>query len=526
MNMESKGRKERGSVLIPRGVMIVFCCVVPALLVAALIISGFWGNNNRTRAEALRRTNEGIYTQAYTELADSVYNMQIALSKLMVSEAPATLTGTLDDIRFESGVIAGLMGRIPQSHVDSYELNRFLIQVGDYAKQLSRALLRGGRLTEDDRGQLMEVFTASEGIYNDLAGNLHEGNIPLSALDGEGFFTQTAQGGEDGDGGENSAQDGANSRYPTLIYDGPFSESTEKREPRGLNGEETDQSAALKRARELLGDENASLEYGGVSGGRIPFHGFSGSAGGRNAEIALSVTGGELLYFRLADSAAKANSGANESENMSGATEEEWDQDARREELLKLEAAGKEWLIKTGYPEMEATHAQFYENCVLISFAAVEECEFTFADRGLDALLLNGANMSELINEIRYADGLNEPKTKRVILYNDIVKLWIERETGSVIGADAENYLFSHAERELPSEIISPERAAKRLSSNLEIEKTALALIPLPDQTERLCHEFTGSFAGAEYVIYLDARTGDEVQIFRIINDENGTGVL
>ncbi len=54
----------------------------------------------------------------------------------------------------------------------------------------------------------------------------------------------------------------------------------------------------------------------------------------------------------------------------------------------------------------------------------------------------------------------------------------------------------------------------------------ALALIPMPDGSEKLCHEFTGSFAGERYAVYLDAETGDEVRISRLINDENGTSVL
>ena len=511
-NREKNGGR---SAVLPRGVMITFCYVVPALLVVALIAAGFWGNTNRARAEELRRTNEGIYTQAYTELADSVYNMHIALSKLMVSEAPSTLSETLDDIRFESGTIAALMGRIPQSHVASYELNRFIIQIGDYAKQLSRALMRGGSLNETDRGQLMEAYTASEGIYNELALNLSTGNIPLCAMDGEGYFGERAQSGEEN--GESSADNEAQSRYPTLDYDGPYSDGTENLEPCGLIGEDVDETAALKHAREHLADEGAELEYGGVCGGRIPFHGFSGKlSDGRRAEIGLSVTGGSLMYLRTDGNDLTEGKSAGEGGSVV----------PNAEELSALKAAGKEWLASRGYPEMEATYARFYENCVLISFAAVEKQAFTLADLGLDALMLNSEDMSELINELRGLNGRDEEQSFRVIVYNDTVRLWLERGTGAVIGADAASYLFSHKERELPSEIISSEQAARQLSPNLEIERTALALIPLADRSERLCYEFTGSFAGADYVVYLDARTGDEVRILRLISDENGTSVL
>ena len=303
MNKQNAKRKT-GYALIPRGVMIAFCYVIPALLIAALIVTGIWGNTNRVRAEALRRTNEGIYLQSYTELTDSVYSMQTALSKLTVCQAPSTLTETLDDIRRESGTIAALMGRIPQSHAESFELNRFLIRVGDYARSLGDALRSGGSLSAEDRGQLMEVCTACEAVFGELASNLGEGCIPLEALDSNGFFTVMGAAGSTNGSSADSASDAALPRYPSIVYDGPFSESTEKRQPRGLTGEESDSELALANALRHLGDTAAALDYGGISHGRIPFHGFSGTlSDGRRAEIAMSVRGAALLYMRMDEAA-------------------------------------------------------------------------------------------------------------------------------------------------------------------------------------------------------------------------------
>ena len=60
------------------------------------------------------------------------------------------------------------------------------------------------------------------------------------------------------------------------------------------------------------------------------------------------------------------------------------------------------------------------------------------------------------------------------------------------------------------------------LRPGLEIVQTNLALIPQDDQTEKLCYEYKVRFGGNDYAVYLDAVTGDEVQIFRIIEDESG----
>ena len=105
--------------------------LIPAILAAAVIIAAVWGNRQKTLAENYRRTAENMYRAAYHELTESVYNLNIMLSKLLISEAPATLCTTLDDIRHESGICVGLMAQIPQSHIDNAELNAFLERISD-----------------------------------------------------------------------------------------------------------------------------------------------------------------------------------------------------------------------------------------------------------------------------------------------------------------------------------------------------------------------------------------------------------
>ena len=136
---------------------------------------------------------------------------------------------------------------------------------------------------------------------------------------------------------------------------------------------------------------------------------------------------------------------------------------------------------------MRATYAQYYGGCALINFAATQG---------------------------------------DVILYSDLVKIWVDRETCGVIGVDARNYLFSHTERTLNAPSISMEEAEGMLSENLTVKDRALAFIPITPQTERLCYEFKGTCGEEEYIVYINAETGEEEQIFRIINTEDGQLVM
>ena len=49
---------------------------------------------------------------------------------------------------------------------------------------------------------------------------------------------------------------------------------------------------------------------------------------------------------------------------------------------------------------------------------------------------------------------------------------------------------------------------------------------PITPQTERLCYEFRGTCGGEEYIVYISVETGEEEQIFRIINTEDGELVM
>ena len=62
--------------------------LIPAILAAAVIIAAVWGNRQKTLAENYRRTAENMYRAAYHELTESVYNLNIMLSKLLIRKRP------------------------------------------------------------------------------------------------------------------------------------------------------------------------------------------------------------------------------------------------------------------------------------------------------------------------------------------------------------------------------------------------------------------------------------------------------
>lgn len=428
--------------------------IVPLALVVAVVSLAFWGTQQRALADDYRNTASNMYKRAFTELCTDMGDMQTALGKLRVVSSPTQNVLLLDDIWRLSGSCVSLLSQIPSSHLDVGELNLFITRVGDYAHALTKKALSGETAPEEDSKQLDQLYARCGEIAKDLNDRLSVGDVPMAAVTNDEFLTAA-------DDSYTSTEDEA--KFPTLIYDGPFSESTQKQEPQGVKGSEIAMDEAREIALKLA--DIPSFDNEGDSNGKIPAYDFHGTyEDGREVDVSISTVGGNLIW--LMSSATSTASGIPD--------------DATIEELKK---AGMDWLTAQGYDSMQATYAQYYGGTALINFAYVEN----------DA-----------------------------IVYNDLIKVWIDRETLGIVGADARNYLFSHIERDIPTPTLSKEEAEAKVSVNLDIMDRQLALIPVTPTKERLCYEFKGKCGGDEYIVYIDAETGEEQQIFVIINTENG----
>ena len=433
--------------------------LTPLLLSIALAAACFYGSNQAARAEGLQDNVEELYRQSFFELADHVNDMQVALKKLMVVASSQQHVLLLNDIWRLAGAAAANLAALPQSHVDTMSLTRFVIQTGDYAHILSRKVLDGVMLSPADRDQLNKLFEASAAIARDLETRLEQGELPVASLSREDYY-QTSQ--------DPSYEDPDSiSNYPTLIYDGPFSESTEKAEPQGLSGSDIDQGAALDAALRFLG--GGTLHLTDTMEGIMPAYVFSGTdSAGRPLEISVTRRGGSIQWMMM------ETAGGEE-----GVPDEQ--------QVASLKAAAQNFLKERGYENLFPTYGQFYSGVAVFNFAAQQ-------------------------------DG--------VILYSDLIKVYVERSSLQVVGFDANNYLFSHRERRLPAPSLDAAAAQGSVSEALEIQSVALALIPKTPLSEVLCYEFKGTCRGASFIVYINAATGSEEEVFEIINSDEGQLVV
>ena len=135
--------------------------------------------------------------------------------------------------------------------------------------------------------------------------------------------------------------------------------------------------------------------------------------------------------------------------------------------------------------------------------------------KDMKAVWINLANNVYTINFAYEQDG--------VIVYSDLVKVRVCAETAMVIGIEARSYYTNHTERVIGSASLSKTVAKGKVSDNIKIDTARLALVPIGLKSEKLCYEFSGEYDGSTYYVYIDANTGRQVEMFKVIESTEGT---
>lgn len=117
------------------------------------------------------------------------------------------------------------------------------------------------------------------------------------------------------------------------------------------------------------------------------------------------------------------------------------------------------------------------------------------------------------------------PVKSGAILYPDLVKVKVCEERGIVTGVEALSYVLNHGERNLAKPAISEAQAKANVNGNMEISASRTAVIPF-DGGEVLCYEFVGTLDGNDYYVYVDAATGEEIEVLTVIGTKQGRALM
>ena len=171
-----------------RTINIWLAVVLPCALFLAFLAALIWGINRDSKATEYQNATKSMFARAYNEFVNELNNLEVSMSKLQIVGSKAQCIMLLDDVWKSCGYCTGLLSQIPASHTDSYEMNQFLIRVGDYAKSLSTAILHGEAMTSEDTEQLSSLRKTCLELAQKVTERYNNGEYPDDLLASDKYF--------------------------------------------------------------------------------------------------------------------------------------------------------------------------------------------------------------------------------------------------------------------------------------------------------------------------------------------------
>lgn len=437
-----------------KSLIIILCAILGSIIIAlSTLLIVFVSKSNTYKLQL-----ENNYKRNFYELISDINALEIDLSKLIATNSLQSQKTLLTNIYDTSKTGTVNLSTLPIASNKIENLNKYLNTIGGYSYSLlEKNLNNNEKINDNELKKIEEIYDYCVRVKYDLNNyitDIENFNIINSLNYSNGDLSQFNAGIE--------TTEDEKGNIPTLIYDGPFSDSVINREIRGLD----DTIYTEQQIREILKNnfrffDDFEIEYVGETLGK--FATFNYRAFNDDVELYVQVT--KQGAFVL---------GANVISSVTGNNDLS---------IQKCELFAHNFASLMGIDNMFTVWSQKVAGIVYVNLAPI----------------VNG-----------------------VIYYPDLIKVKINARTGFVEGWEASNYAYNHTNRESFSYGISFDEAQSKLSSALKIIERNYAVIPNEFVGESFAYEFICEWNDFTYYIYLDCYTGEEINIMRVVNTTNG----
>ncbi|MCI9063779.1 MAG: germination protein YpeB [Clostridia bacterium] len=439
--------------------------VIMTLIIIVLAATIAWlGYQLYNKKQESINASQNLYNHALYELVDYMQNVESYLAKATISTGATHGAETMTNLWREANLAQTYLSMLPMESQDLENTAKFLNQVSDYSYSLSRKNIKGEKLTDDDLKNLQDLYKYSvelNNVVNQISSDLNSGNISWKDLTGDENIEFAQQVNSDLDLASTLEENFH--EYSGLIYDGAYSEHITTKEKKGLTGKDINEDEGIKIVEDFLGKDNIEqIDKLGLSeNAETPVYTYSLKTKDEdNVTITVSKKGGHIVYLNSNRDVSVENLSNDEAKNK-----------------------GLDFLKEKGLDNMKETYYLKESGILTVNYA--------------------------------YKQG-------DVIVYPDLVKLKIALDNGEILGMETTGYLNNHRKRDVSKTKITKEEAKKKLNKNLDIVSEGLAIIPTEWKTEILCYEFKGKINDTDYLVYINANTGEEEDILVIVNTPNG----
>lgn len=414
-----------------------------------------------SQSEANHYKNElaNVYNDNFYNLLESVNNLETKIAKTLTSNGAYQRKTLLEASKNASE--AGIsLSALPLSQNDIQDTVKLVNQISGYTTVLAEKLAEGKIISSEEISSLVEVHQSVMELQkqlNEFARKLNKGYSILDAsmnidADGNEFSSSLA------------SLKSVDIEYPTMIYDGPFSDSVVNAEVKGIKGNIVSKDDVLQKIEKLFPNSVRS-DYEGETNGRFQTYNFR-----------MTNSDDEMLFVQV------SKQGGN---------------------ILTVSGTGAEGELEIDNKKAKDLAIQFVKN------NGIENPEVVWSDVIAEDIYLNIA-----------------PVENGIILYPDLVKVKINMVSGTIVGYDATSYFTNHTNRNLNKGSLTKSQAVGYIPPTFEIVGTRWVLSPLDYNREVVCLEVEANGEDGKYYFFFNGESGKLENVQKVIETDNGNLIM
>ena len=274
----------------------LYASVLILVLFSAFVI-------NAQKASELSRQLNADAERSLSTLEACMSSINTNLTKGLYANTTPMLSSMAISLTRDAASAKNSLSALPLSDTQLDNMLKFLSQVGAFVSTLDRKLSLGEPITSEEQNQLKQLIDISQKLLSELD------TITQGVEDGSVSFKQagsTLQKSADQSVQIDSAFGDAEQTitdYPTLIYDGPFSDHILNQSPKTLEGKsDISKEKALEIASDFIGIDKSTLRFDSETNGVIETYNFFVDS----INISVCKKGGAVLYLLGSSSAGES----------------------------------------------------------------------------------------------------------------------------------------------------------------------------------------------------------------------------
>ncbi len=296
------------------------------------------------KADEAQLALEYGYLRAVEDLSLSADNVSVNLEKSMYSNDAKMLEEISNSLSRDAATAKSCLSQLPIGELNLEDTYKFFSQVGNYSTSLAKKLSDGSTLTDEEYDTLKKLYDLSVDLKDKLwqvEKAINDGGVltydKIAAINSSSFKENET----------NNASfeelDSTFDNYPTLIYDGPYSDHLLVKAPELIKGKAiVTKEKAKARAAEVSRVQTDNLVYYTTEQSSMPAYLFRTS----DTTCAITINGGLCSYMLKSREVTESN-------------------------ILNEEAVryAQSYLGELDIDNMKETYYEAYNNILTINFA-------------------------------------------------------------------------------------------------------------------------------------------------------------